>query len=182
VGERPIIFDAESVRAILAGTKTQTRRVVKPQPNIVHAIYGDASVDTNLIFRAGDQRIHCPYGQPGDRLWVREAWTQACHPPRQGAEVFYRADGEIAPELGPWVPSIHMFRWASRITLEIVSVRVEPLQNISHDDAESEGWNPATDVCMPLIWYRSLWESINGHGSWASNPWVWVVEFKRVQP
>ena len=185
--ERPILFSAPMVRAILAGTKTQTRRAVKPQPNIVHAIYGDASIDTNLIFRAGDQRIHCPYGQPGDRLWVRETWTQACVRPRQGDEVFYRADGEVAPEFEPWIPSIHMFRWASRITLEIVSLRVERLHGISEADAMAEGAepyrlpvNPAREALRHVDGFHHLWNSINGPGSWDANPYVWVVEFKRV--
>ena len=192
--ERPILFSAPMVRALLAGTKTQTRRVVKPQP-VELPDFNRGGLSYNVrgsVYRAWNPAVmdpSCPYGRRGDRLWVREAWTQACHPPRPGAEVFYRADGEIAPELGPWIPSIHMFRWASRITLEIVSVRVERLRDISEADAMAEGAepyrlpvHPAREALRHVDGFSNLWESINGPGSWASNPWVWVVEFDLVQP
>ena len=180
VKERPILFSGPMVRAILDGRKTQTRRIVKPQPNVVHAIYGDASIDTNLTFRRGDGRIRCPYGIPGDRLWVREAKRQA----------FYRASTTTGGDenrqeyirLGhayQWRPSIHMPRWASHITLEIESVRVERLQEITEEDARAEGWHPG-DGQGPIEWYEDLWQSINGPGSWDANPWVWVIQFNRV--
>lgn len=213
--ERPILFSAPMVRALLNGTKTQTRRVVKPQP-VELPDFNRGRLSYNVrgsVYRAWNPAVmdpRCPYGQRGDRLWVRETWTQACVHPRQGDEVFYRADGEVAPEFEPWIPSIHMFRWASRILLEIVSVRVERLQDISEADAMAEGLTALTkdgrtikfgipdmdgepgtdDIGWPWsTWllsargaYRKLWESINGPGSWEANPWVWVIEFKRVTP
>ena len=140
----------------------------------------------------------CPYGQPGDRLWVRETWA-APHaydhlPPRmisQEARIHYTATEERGGLL--WRPSIHMPRWVSRITLEITAVRVERLQDISEADALAEGiykplgsqfWhtNPSANILpgeTPQWAYRNLWESISGPCSWDANPWVWVVEFKR---
>jgi hypothetical protein len=139
----------------------------------------------------------CPYGQVGDRLWVRETWSG-----REGHELhgctgtyFYFADGEnqFGKQIGftymqrerKWRPSIHMPRWASRITLEITSVRVERLRDISESDAKSEGAEPSIvgedlDYLKFRAGFQTLWESISGPESWDSNPWVWVVEFKRV--
>ena len=196
--ERPILFSAPMVRAIIEGRKTQTRRVVKPVGNddaFVLLDYGTgfwpyrSDDGESSITADGNEAPHyCPYGQPGDRLWVREAfhgyhWDQ----PR----AVYRADGECqrvrtqieSYEVGRWTPSIHMPRWASRITLEIVSVRVERLNAISVSDAIAEGYDGSVDdpIDPSVKWYAQLWESINGSGSWAANPWVWVVEFKRVQ-
>ena len=165
--ERPILFSAPMVRAILAGTKTQTRRVCKGQRELsnVH----DFQID------------RCPYGQLGDRLWVRETWLR--HSVNVPNDYLYRADhpddGTIGPAHGGWKPSIHMPRWASRITLEITDVRVERLQDISARDAWAEGITPSPDV-DPYHEYRDLWESINGPGSWDANPWVWAVSFKRI--
>ncbi len=174
--ERPILFSGEIVRAILESRKTQTRRVVKPQPKLAPGFY-------DMV--AG--LPPCPYGQPGDRLWVREAMMQD---PEDG--VTYAADGQLvmAPptycyrdETTKSVPSIHMPRWASRITLEIVSVRAQLLQDISKQDCMAEGMNDLEDVHAG--WHQSyaqLWDSINakrGFG-WDKNPWVWVIEFKRV--
>jgi hypothetical protein len=193
---RPILFSGAMVRALLAGTKTQTRRVMKPQPVWV--------AEPNVPFATVDADpkgiIACPYGQPGDRLWVRENFSgphcmDAAHgcaavPPGKwgvSSNIWYWADGN--PEFGDWTkprPSIHMPRWASRITLEIVSVRVERLQDISEADALDEGVtyndipNNGLDPMRARTWYRGLWESINGPGSWDANPFVWVVEFKRV--
>ena len=193
--ERPILFNAPMVRAFLNCTKSQTRRVVK----LTEAGHvKEPSGHRRWHLADPNASLACPYGQPGDRLWVRETWTQEWMRPRQGAEVFYRADGEVAPEFEPWIPSIHMFRWASRITLEIVSVRIERLQDISEADAIAEGIVHAADcgngpiyhqsdefvgtpTCNPVYAYGQLWEQINGregHGSWAANPLVWVVEFK----
>lgn len=182
---RPILFSAPMVRAILAGTKTQTRRVAKG------LALEWLSEGFTPEFVADYQNRLCPYGQPGDRLWVRETWALAFesavipHP----EAVIYRADEGNADWGGRWKPSIHMPRWASRITLEIVSVRVERLQDISGTDCLAEGvgapvgselsYGSVTDAWNKRE-YARLWESINGPGSWDANPWVWVVEFKRV--
>lgn len=180
--ERPILFSGPMVRAILDGRKTQTRRIVKDESK--------AKRDIDGIYWG------CPYGLIGDRLWVRETWFDNLCPrtPADGLnEVYYRADGE-AHEQFPgdymdmrWTPSIHMPRWASRITLEVTGVRVERLNEIDADDVFAEGalttdyewWH--VDL-MVRQQFQILWESINGPGSWAANPWVWVIEFKRVKP
>jgi len=208
VKERPILMSGPMVRAILEGRKTQTRRIVKPQPsgsNTQKDPYG-----WRWKWVPTDKRIpicewgkdttgwismlkHCPYGVHGDRLWVKE--TFAPHGIGDGG-IAYRADG---PEWDDecdikWKPSLFMPRWASRITLEIEAVRVERLIEISNDDAIAEGvvyrdscWF-ATDDPKALPWmtasgaYRELWESINGPGSWDANPWVWVIQFPRFTP
>ena len=211
------------VRAILAGTKTQTRRAVKLPANARDVQYyappggvplaGWADPGINYWTHDGDQfddatgmpvlTNHidpCPYGVPGDRLWVRE--THLYVGPGSGSDlpsyieerkdlanhkrenVWYRAD-RADHESYRWTPSIHMPRWASRITLEITGVRVERLNDISEADAMAEGASP---VLVPpdggdqphVVGYRDLWESINGAGSWDANPWVWVVAFRRV--
>ncbi|PBP71975.1 hypothetical protein CCL21_06975 [Pseudomonas syringae] len=209
--ERPILFSAPMVRAILEGRKTVTRRELKVQPHIDSSgnfcversnygqdIYGKP---VTKHFVSSD----CPYGQPGDRLWVREAWQADAQvnaiSPRElshGEPIQYPADGAsrqtgcsmITP--GKIRPSIHMPRWVSRILLEITDVRVERLQDISRSDIRAEGLECppelASDDVSPNYrdWYpaawRDLWESINGTDSWNINPWVWVVEFKRVSP
>ncbi len=217
---RPILMNGPMVRAVLSGQKTQTRRLVK---GIVEDVRkGDWYADRRLVHKPTCQLGFCetvddgvlacggydlepngagirsPYGQPGDRLWVRETWGLFDTEPKDGpekAKVFYRAtDGdrdELRYQL--WRPSIHMPRWASRITLEVASVRVERLQDITEADAIAEGVERLTDddgwrcylgecggYTNALTSFRSLWESINGPGSWAANPWVWRVEFKRV--
>ena len=201
--ERPILFNAPMVRALLDGTKTQTRRVVKPQP--------DAGADKPRHLGDGDWQfvsdinqladsvpaIRCPYGQPGDRLWVRETFARIDGQTRPWIETDYRATYKHGDRLGDtlgikkrWTPSIHMPRAASRITLEITSVRVERLQDISGKDCWAEGISEIRekgdehgDLNGSVTHdYRALWESINGPGSWDANPWVWVVEFKRVTP
>lgn len=183
------------VRAILDGTKSQTRR---PYKNRKHPDFGCDMAASELVREA--QHVidrSCPYGQPGDRLWVRETWARDDH----DGMVMFRADvgkggdaddwqfgiNEGAPGYR-WRPSIHMPRWASRISLEITTIRVEQLQDISESDAQSEGvcgvdWGHGMDYGGSACYtkpYRALWESINGDGSWEVNPWVWVVEFKRV--
>ncbi|URI08938.1 hypothetical protein MW290_25555 [Aquincola tertiaricarbonis] len=211
--EGPILFSAPMVRALLAGTKTQTRRVVKQQPpaDKQRSAWYEPGVMGWAPPEAPSQhwhRIRCPYGQPGDRLWVREAFAGSIayerhgYPLREwGNKVWYVADGE--PRSGQWTrprPSIHMPRSLSRITLEIAGVRVERLQDISEADAIAEGVNrfpgcrqdddaaafnrigPVDNDSFPIARYAVLWESINGLGSWDANPWVWVVDFKRVQP
>lgn len=180
--ERPILFSAPTVRAILAGTKTQTRRVVKDR-------HIDAAPPA-CFFQWLRER--CPYGQPGDRLWVRETWAYGVHAIAaerdEDGPFVYRADGTDQGRLcARWRPSIHMPRSASRILLEITAVRVERLKDITWSDAAKEGIHVprrARDRVDPEIGcvaqFRRLWEQINGSGSWDTNPWVWVVEFKRV--
>lgn len=178
--ERPILFSGQMVRAILDGRKTQTRRLVKPQPNDIADQYASVALVECLRFWQDGKDHHCPYGQPGDRLWVKETFYK-------GDGYSYRADEEMpksARKLGcKWKPSIFMPRSASRITLEVVSVRVERLQDISATDALAEGCSDSgmMDRGVDIVSdYARLWESINGDGSWAKNPWIWVIEFKRL--
>ena len=209
---RPILFSAPMIRALLAGTKTQTRRICKPQPISVGSagkrrVYQDSDFKRAWESIPGtgecDQDRDCPYGRPGDRLWVKETFMREPHPSEVGLTrdmipatwdmacafagiIHYRADplSEIAADGRNWRPSIFMPRKASRLTLEVVSVRVERLQEISEADAIAEGVHMADDEpdmrWNPVQAYRHLWESINGAGSWDANPWVWVVEFKLV--
>lgn len=198
--ERPILFNGEMVRAIFEGRKTQTRRPVKQETwrGCKEVIYGEAAkklscaqpaVTAYAGFDTGNNSLAywpCPYGQPGDWLWVRETWSCMERKPKQGDEIMYRADGESLI-WEPWSPSIHMPRWASRITLEITNVRVERLQDISEEDAIAEamlgyGVSPAdvTGRSIVITRFNHLWESINGKGSWDINPWVWVIEFKMI--
>lgn len=205
--ERPIIFSGESVRAILDGRKTQTRRVVQPQRfwgGELMALWGGS--DGRWVWNAPDypdgpeDEITCPYGTIGDRLWVREAFFDHGPIGSDGdtpieARIEYKAsiwdrdnglDGD-----GGWKPSIHMPRWASRITLEITNIRVERLQDISEADAKAEGVEPVTQpssrvpgtaatICTATENFAWLWDQINGKKHpWAENPWVWVVEFRR---
>ena len=189
---RPIIFNGAMVRAILDGAKTQTRRVVKPCKDKNMGISLTACELAGEI-NQGDF-TNSFYGQLGDRLWVRETFQRA------GGNTGYwyaatdsKSDDGNSP-VSHWKPSIHMPREASRITLEISGMRVERLQDITADDSYEEGtaeWasaNPPMDSDgQPdkfrniVLAYRALWESINGAGSWEANPWVWVVEFKRVE-
>jgi hypothetical protein len=225
--ERPILFSAPMVKAILEDRKTQTRRVLNPQPSggvQYHPCAPHCAINGN-----GD-RLLCKFGKHGDRLWVRETHfinhflgSKCPEAERDDVEIFYRAtddkfirSSEDTEGLA-WKPSIHMPRWASRITLEITGVRVERLQDISEADAIAEGgqwtdngprhwakpgatfeelnpvngWNEGwshigqtdQDKCLSsaIMSYANLWESINGTGSWDHNPWVWVLEFKRVE-
>ena len=199
--ERPILFSAPMVRAIIDGTKTQTRRALRPDLFISS---GGAVVRMVSAGPAttGIQDAHCPYWrEPGDRLWVRETWARD----DEDGALMYRADlgrdgcadaweqGRIegVPRYR-WRPSIHMPRWASRITLEVTGVRVERLQDISEGDCISEG--SGFDVrygghCLPdgshfhasdpRVSYWSLWDAINGAGSVERNPLVWVVAFRK---
>ena len=203
--ERPIIFSDPMVRAILDGRKTQTRRIVKPIGNddrFVMLDYGSGwwpyRSNYGESHMKGDKEIPhaCPYGQPGDRLWVREAWAYNPYDDR----VWYRATDELPSkdEYGPlrWLASIHMARADSRITLEITGVRVEPLQNITEADAIAEGVTPKWEPgCSGRLMealngfsfrpaasaYLDLWEQINGPGSASANPWVWVIQFEKVK-
>lgn len=191
--ERPILFSAPMVRALLAGTKTQTRRALNPQPELVNDATGNALAmywkwQGRKMADLGRDAVMrmCPYGQPGDRLWVRETFgfSGSGYIP----DIHFRATNPEAPILGRWHPSFHMRRIDSRITLEITSVRVERLQEISEVDAQAGGWTRRPEVSTdPQVhkeaardWFMDLWESINGPGSWDANPWVWVIEFRRL--
>lgn len=207
---RPILFSAPMVRALLAGTKTQTRRALKPQPDAVHGgepywFVGGYRAwqhrSTDDLLRQGGNPLPCPYGQAGAGLWVRETWAYHLHAAASASDdagpFVYAADGTTQYRLcDRWRPSIHMPRSASRISLAVTAVRVERLQDISEADAIAEGVTPQWEPGMSgrLIEalggfshrpaasaYATLWEEINGAGSWDANPWVWVVEFKRVE-
>jgi hypothetical protein len=233
MADRPILFSGPMVRALLAGTKTQTRRPVKfphlnplgvwePQtiggPNGGRTARGETIPEQGAMWhtRTGDS-IGCPYGQPGDRLWVRENTLKIEDHGWVGPVFVESAAGRDALEWGygesddpdfiqPYDlkvrPSIHMPRKYARLLLEITGVRVERLQAISEDDSKAEGVHDwlASLAQDPKVTqgdvdaliarygtgyravYAALWESINGAGSWDANPWVWVVEFKRVTP
>lgn len=213
--ERPILFSAPMVRAILDGTKTQTRRVAKPRGrNSLFDVEADGSpmwTDSYILDPGNREWLMRDnrYGQPGDRLWVRETWGmnhyQFEHGPIPKARpadfdepdstyLVHRAtedDAEVLHELR-WWPSIHMPRWASRVLLEITDVRVERLKDINEADAQAEGAAPCAngwwfDASPQLAGsdargaYYCLWEQINGAGSWDANPLVWVLTFERVQ-
>jgi hypothetical protein len=182
VREKPILFSNAMIRAVLAGTKTQTRRVVKG--TALEWLRPDGFTPE---FVASEENRLCPYGHPGDQLWVRETWR------RYGDGIAYRADFHdkaFADSVhAPWKPSIHMPRAAARIQLEVTDVRVERLQAISAEDARAEGHPRREEITdeethrdAAVDWYRDLWDSINGPGSWNANPWVWVVEFRRLRP
>jgi hypothetical protein len=208
--ERPIIFSGPMIRALLAGMKTQTRRVIKfpSAPNHLGtwepATLGEPGVYLDVLHtrpapvvacmthtRTG-RAITCPYGSPGDSLWVREKfahlpdeyeWAVSNSVPARKGGLWYAADNVVAGS--PWRPSIHMPRWASRITLELLSVRPERLQEISEADAFAEGVTAEDSVPLgPAVSaYAALWDSINGkRHPWESNPFVWRLEFRRVAP
>lgn len=191
--ERPILFSAPMVRAILDGRKTQTRRIVKPQPNeFIDRLHG-GSLKKRFPYKLEDDDGNpcgigfqddngnywtCPYGQPGDVLWVRETWIA----PYVKTEIArYKADEPEGCLPRKWKPSIFMPRWASRISLRVTSVRVERLNDISQTDAIAEGVSGVNTGDFVTA-YSELWESINGTDSWQANPWVWVIEFERVKP
>lgn len=233
--ERPIIFSAPEVRAILAGRKTVTRRVVKPQPypngfrfdgRDILCHIDDLPANAMLLdVGRGKARyttsnlegweIHCPCGQPGERLWVREVWAVPhrydhlgpSNIPVKGVPTHYAATEERGGLR--WRSPVNMCRWASRITLEIESVRVERLQDISEADAMAEGCAPNDeceqgfiDPCTGRLadawkykagtaaesfcnrWERTHEKRLGDHGEhgWTANPWVWVLSFKRVTP
>lgn len=172
------------VRALLAGTKTQTRRPLRAGTwfDQLHGVIRQAPAG---LACTGFAPVSCPYGQPGDRLWVRETWakTQPLGLPWPETMVVYAAGDNRTDYGGPWKPSIHMPRWASRITLEITGVRVERLQSISEADATAEG--TPNSLHLPGGRFANenfahLWEAINGPESWAANPWVWAITFNRV--
>lgn len=219
--ERPILFSGPMVRALLAGTKTQTRRRVKDRRIEWTAGEGDdrndprnygfemdcgdwAKLKASTDRRDGEEQIPCPYGQPGDRLWVREQVIDI------DGRAYYADDLRVVynsgkPAVWLWrVRSLsprYLPRWASRLSLAITDVRVQRLQELSEDDAIAEGvqrnvhgdgsWSPedgwidyaGDDECHPAQSAResfsTLWESIYGPGSWGANPWVWAVTFQQ---
>lgn len=192
--ERPIIFQPANIRSLLAGTKTQTRRVCKPAEAQGLSYVVDCRDGTWGNEEGDEPAFQCPYGKPGDRLWVREShwWFKDEHdhetgyfpPPLTVDDVEYRADGDDGRKA--WRPSIHMPRWASRILLEITEIRVQRLLDIGEADCLAEGAPGGHGVipgyayaATPFEHYRAVWEQINGAGSWDANPWVWAVTFRR---
>ena len=179
--EKPILFSAPMVRAILEGRKTQTRRVIKPQP--------EKDLDPMTVIAAWDAGfidVKCPYGRIGDRLWVRENFWKDRD---TGSLIGYVADDERKYSHNKTVkkiPSIHMLRICSRITLEITDIRVERLQDITQADACAEGvLLQSLEDCdsfntTPERQFCKLWKDINGPESWDKNPFVWVIEFKKI--
>lgn len=166
MSDKPILFSGPMVRAILEGRKTQTRRIIKTQPDKIW-------VDGRPWWNIGGLRWpKCPYGQTGEALWVRENCQYGNQLEGCNETVLYAADYD-REVCWRWRPSIHMHRWASRITLEIKDIRVERLHDISEDDARAEGMNTNN----PSLDFDGLWTKINGSKSWNENPWVWVVSF-----
>lgn len=222
VRERPILFNGEMVRAVLSGEKTQTRRIVKARENVCAACLRDAVPHNAESLTAPDggpnvaaavfgsdpylrvgycdhneatgERIRCPHGSVGDRLWVRESWKPHA---LDGTRALYMADGDV-PDGYRWRPSIHMPRWASRLTLEITGIRAERLHDITEADAIAEGVEgpgPGVVLSTGKLGFSFFgvgtfptareafefgWCVINGGDSWRANPWVWVVEFRRL--
>ena len=218
--ERPIIFNAEMIRAILNNRKSQTRRVIKPQPNEPSGGSGwqpwryfpcvgkwclwqpwrsNDGNDTGAHVRATETSdypyLRCPYGVPGDRLWVRETWCEIDNTEFGGDKyVDYKATPEDGCDEAPggwhavepkdrllrWCSPRYMPRWASRITLEITDVRVQRVQEISEADIIAEGC--PSEYLLGKNWFMSFWNSINAKRGypWESNQWVWALTFKRV--
>ncbi|ASD97624.1 TPA: morphogenetic protein [Salmonella enterica subsp. enterica serovar Potsdam] len=204
--ERGMIFNSEMVRAILDGRKTQTRRIMKNQPAGDRpdspALIRNVGGGFQWYGHYGESSIfNCPLGSIGDRIWVRETYQGPLFDYEQMESYLedsskfekpefckYAADGKPAPEYYDaddnlhcgWRPSIHMPRWASRILLEITDVRVERLNAITESDAEAEGITDTGFGDLLVDGYRYRWKSIYGDDSWQVNPWVWVIEFKRI--
>lgn len=208
---KPILFSGPMVRALLAGTKTQTRRVVKPRwglgpienlkttdPDLFSGRFDDPESwgwpyadDGAPMSLACWKDLLCPYGEAGDLIWVRETWGRD----DEDGKVFYSADIGRDDDTGDfersrlegapgyrWRPSIHMQRNYSRLTLRTTEVRVQRLQDISEADSEAEGCDRSD--CYPHAFrdsYAALWDRINGAGSWDANPWVWVVSFEVIK-
>lgn len=217
VREKPILFSAAMVNAILANRKSMTRRIVKLHDleNVPHVEYADdgmpiwcQSAEAAKRLRKADpgyfsEGFKCPYGFPGDRLYVRETWFPATGEPGP-LLCHYRADSDPAEFRGLWKPSIHMPRWASRITLELLEVRVERVQDISAKDILAEGVvlrshnceafarigaNPKCPVSafdnaaypdLRSLW-AAAWEKVNGKGAWGRNDFCWVLGFRRLE-
>lgn len=200
ITERGMIFNAEMVRALLDGRKTQTRRPIKWKQTRFTEI-GEREDGSKWPWsedaeHACDFWHPCPFGTVGDRIWVREAFRVHSRA-TDVATLVYKASERnswteqtrrvpvavcnkpATPE--KWTPSLHMPRWASRILLEITDVRVERLRSMSQDDARAEGVIAASGPMEAGLAFRELWDSIYGEESWKANPWVWVIEFKRVE-
>ncbi|HEJ7969447.1 hypothetical protein PTR50_01095 [Serratia nevei] len=208
--ERPVIFNGEMVRAILDGRKTQTRRVMKPQPEPCYRgghwwpsnafktmLHIEEQMQNGQGGWKGLAGYACPFGRVGDRLWVRETFMDLTGTGIEATTgkfegLAYRADtpagsygDEVRKDYGlKWTPSLHMPRKACRILLEITAVRVERLNDISEEDAKAEGVKagvcPGHEHMMHQVAFSELWQSIYGEESWRANPWVWVIEFKQV--
>ena len=216
--EHPLLMHGPLVRATLAGLKTQTRRPIKPQPDddIVDVEYdaiadlwlGNTQEDNDLGYTSS-WAMRCPLGQAGDRLWVRETWQHYQNSGQRAADFsehqrfaancFYRADESnprTKPLSGKWRPSLLMPRWACRLVLPLVSVRVERVQDITEEDAKAEGverisagpgwecwmgYGPSSSCKTARDSFRSLWISIYGEASWDLNPWVWVAEWEEIE-
>lgn len=199
MNEKPILFNAEMVQAILSGRKTQTRRIIKLP--LIDKNMGCELAGNELAgeVAAGDYR-NCPLGKPGDQLWVRECFRVHSRA-TDVATLVYRASERhswteqtrrvpvsdcnrpVSPE--KWTPSLHMPRWASRINLLITGVRVERLNTISTGDGMAEGY-PAEREAIggPLdawLWFRDLWGGIYPDNTFEVNPWVWVINFERME-
>lgn len=202
VKERPILFSGPMVRAILDGKKTVTRRIMKPQPVPKPVDYksgghwwdskkAQSMVDVEGFLRGDDPTVagcFCPYGEPGEQLWVREAWlidhevgenTRGEVP----AGIFYRATDEgkttFHPDHEKWKPSIHMRREYSRIQLRIDDVEVERIQEVQYTDIQAEGFEVDPRVSIDDSEFRKLWDQLNAERGfpWSRNPWVWVITF-----
>lgn len=185
--EIPIIFSPPMVAAILNGNKTITRRIVQKP-------FQEWMSEKNNPEWWNDIDKQCRYGQPGDLLWVREKFAPMYSDKGKRMGWYHSTDTDVYN--GPWKPSIHMPKAAARIWLEVVSVRVERLNNITEDDAKREGVLKGLDVCREEFYkdyninmfvfdkaktsFKTLWDSINGEDSWKQNPWVWVIEFKKI--
>ncbi len=197
--EKPIIFNSEMVRAVLENRKTQTRRVIKKQPKYATEIKcemrGGNLVAVPYHRGAGmlwneEAKTKCPYGKVGDRLWVRETWR--IYHGSSSAQLYWKATPDLTgvqcqekdyksiKEKPAWRPSIHMSRWMSRINLEITDIRVEKVQDITNDDCQREGLKILQGGILAN--FAVLWNQINAKRGlrWAVNPWVWVIEFKRI--
>lgn len=214
--DRPILMSGPMVRATRNDLKTQTRRIVKPEPwHVMRPKGNEPHWPYKFVFDEGSTtsgepvEMRCPYGKPGDLLWVRETWAKHAGDIDPGDAItpaswvgvdgpLYRADGRNYDEVR-WIPSIHMPRWASRLTLELTDVRVQRLMDISDEDAIAEGVKKVRDHCYvipgfdydlaglchtsPQTPFMKLWDSINeARGSgWDANPWVWALTFRVIK-
>ena len=191
--DKPILFSTPMVQALLEGRKSQTRRIMKPQPifdfDSGWVFWGKHQWDIHGLPISYDILNFCPYGQTRDILWVRETWASNPWGYLGGCRYIYKSDydkfpkneiGTSYPQIDKWKPSIYMPREAARIFLRVTDIHVERLQDITEEDAIAEGVI-RKDLYKTMTWeYETLWESINGQGSWDANPWVWVVIFERI--
>lgn len=194
---RPILFRDEMVDKLLMDWKTQTRRAIKPQPR-TDATHGDIEQSEKYpgeFFQwvdGGDKlpSFTCPYGVPGDLLWVRETWHTDTLPLEQAraehedmmseSPIYFRASVEELEAGYLWRPSIHLPRWASRLTLRITDIRVQRVQEITEYECEEEGVGHVMPHSAREM-YAKLWDSINGKGAWRRNPWVWALTFEVIE-